>query len=365
MFNLSDFWRLANEKIKRYTWRRQKPQLIQSRLDYWIISNHIYHRLEHIDILPGYRTDHSAISMRVQLTNDKEKRGPGLWTFNSNILSNPEYVVNIAKIIEQIKLENNTMNAHLKWELIKYKIREWSITFAKKQAQQRRKTQKELYNKLDILEQRLDVEDNQNNIDKVLNEINTTRLELEHFEKLAAYGHYIRSKAFFLEHDQKNSAVFFNLEKKGYENKNIKKLLDNTGNIVTNAKGILQTTVDFYKLLYSVDEKGSTESYHDFVQPSQIPQINNDSRDIINKPLTETELKNAVKSMKCNKTPGSDGLTKEFYEFFWSQIKDCLMDSYCYSFKQGYLSCEQRRGVIRLIPKKDKDPTLLKNYQSF
>ena len=65
--------------------------------------------------------------------------------------------------------------------------------------------------------------------------------------------------------------------------------------------------------------------------------------------------------MKCNKTPGTDGLTKEFYAHFWNQIKDILIESYNHSFKEGYLSCEQRRGVIRLIPKKDKDTSLLKN----
>ncbi len=39
------------------------------------------------------------------------------------------------------------------------------------------------------------------------------------------------------------------------------------------------------------------------------------------------------------------------------------MESYNYSFRQGYLSCEQKRGVIQLIPKKDKDPTYLKNWR--
>ena len=31
--------------------------------------------------------------------------------------------------------------------------------------------------------------------------------------------------------------------------------------------------------------------------------------------------------MKCNKTPGTDGLTNEFYTFFWDQIKDFLLES--------------------------------------
>ena len=95
MLDLIDFWRIANDNIKRFTWRRPKPYLVQSRLDYFIASKHLYHNLKHIDILPGYRTDHSAITMTINLDNKEEKRGPGLWKFNSNLLTNPEYTTQV------------------------------------------------------------------------------------------------------------------------------------------------------------------------------------------------------------------------------------------------------------------------------
>ena len=34
-----------------------------------------------------------------------------------------------------------------------------------------------------------------------------------------------------------------------------------------------------------------------------------------------------MKSMKNNKTPGNNGLTKEFYEIFWDELKTSLMES--------------------------------------
>ena len=37
--------------------------------------------------------------------------------------------------------------------------------------------------------------------------------------------------------------------------------------------------------------------------------------------ITEFELLNALKSMPNNRSPGNDGLTKEFYETFWEEIK--------------------------------------------
>ena len=48
-----------------------------------------------------------------------------------------------------------------------------------------------------------------------------------------------------------------------------------------------------------------------------------------------------------NKTPGSDGLPTEFYNFFFNDIITInLIDSFDFSFRNGKLSADQRRGII-------------------
>ena len=37
-------------------------------------------------------------------------------------------------------------------------------------------------------------------------------------------------------------------------------------------------------------------------------------------PISENELLKALKNMSNNKSPGNDGLTKEFYETFWENL---------------------------------------------
>ena len=71
----------------------------------------------------------------------------------------------------------------------------------------------------------------------------------------------------------------------------------------------------------------------------------------------------ALKNLANNKTPGSDGFPAEFYKFFWSDIKIIVMDSFNHSYKMGKLSNDQRRGILSIIPKKDKDLRLLKNWR--
>ena len=55
--------------------------------------------------------------------------------------------------------------------------------------------------------------------------------------------------------------------------------------------------------------------------------------------------------MRNDKTPGTDGLTAEFYRYFWHEIADIMVDGFNYGFQAEGLSISQRQGVISLIPK--------------
>ena len=65
--------------------------------------------------------------------------------------------------------------------------------------------------------------------------------------------------------------------------------------------------------------------------------------------------------MEAEKTPGTDGLPAEFYKVFWKDISVTLIDALNYAYEKGQLSVTQRRGIIKLIPKKDTEPCFLKN----
>ena len=79
--------------------------------------------------------------------------------------------------------------------------------------------------------------------------------------------------------------------------------------------------------------------------------------------LTDGECQKALKDFQKNKTPGNDGLTAEFYVFFWDKLGKIMVDSFNYGFQKGELSITQRQGIIRLIPKKDKNLQYLNNWR--
>ena len=71
--------------------------------------------------------------------------------------------------------------------------------------------------------------------------------------------------------------------------------------------------------------------------------------------LSETDLYIAMKNRQNNKSPGNDGLTKEFYGGFWDEIKGLLIASASEAKHRGELTISQRQVIIKLIEKKDRD----------
>ena len=71
----------------------------------------------------------------------------------------------------------------------------------------------------------------------------------------------------------------------------------------------------------------------------------------------------SLKSFSKGKTPGTDGLTAEFYLSFWELLGQELVDSFNYAFEKGEMLISQKKDIITLIPKKDKNRTLLDNWR--
>ena len=76
--------------------------------------------------------------------------------------------------------------------------------------------------------------------------------------------------------------------------------------------------------------------------------------------ITESELLKTLTFMDNDKSPGKDGITKEFYIKFWDVVKEPLCASIQQCFIVGELSTSQKQAIIKLIENKDRDKNLLK-----
>ena len=66
------------------------------------------------------------------------------------------------------------------------------------------------------------------------------------------------------------------------------------------------------------------------------------------------ECWDALNSMGANKSPGNDGVSKEFYICFFKEIHMYLIQALNHSFSSEQLYNSQRQAMITLIEKKGK-----------
>ena len=130
--------------------------------------------------------------------------------------------------------------------------------------------------------------------------------------------------------------------------------------IVTNQRTILLEQKKFYEQLYSKIEQ--IESDIIFFDNS-LPKLNENEQNSCEGQITDLECKTALKDMKNQKSPGSDGITTEFYKIFWNDIKEYYITSINFSFQNGELTELQKQSIITLLPKNGKDNLHLENWR--
>ena len=359
-YDLIDIWRVRYPEKTRFTWRRTKP-VIQSRIDRFYISDTMQYNISKTDIIPGIHSDHSAIVLSIKPTKSLEEGGPNFWKFNNSLLKNDDFTKGLKLFIENdIKNECKEIKcSQVKWEYTKFKIKQWSIKKSKEIAANRRKMEINLTEKISKLEEVLISQPNEQSFENL--EKCKTELEKIHDQKTQSL--IIQSRVQIYEEGEKSTKFFLNQIKQNKRKSTIRKLIDGNQEIV-DQKEILIKLKDFYSNLYSKNENCKTGGWiQNLKQNGLIPQISENEATILDAPLTLAELKEILEKCAKNKSPGNDGLTQEFYSYFWEVICQTLYESYLESIKKGKLSTSQRQNIISLLEKAGKDKTFIKNWR--
>ena len=141
-----------------------------------------------------------------------------------------------------------------------------------------------------------------------------------------------------------------NLEKQKAINTTVRHLID-SGKDITYLKEINACICKFYKNLFKKNVSKPDPEKKSFLDSIALANLTSKSFDRCESEITEKDLITALKSMPNGKCPGHDGLTKEFYEHFWDNLKFYFINSLQQSKIEGNLSISQRQAVIKLIAK--------------
>ena len=130
-----------------------------------------------------------------------------------------------------------------------------------------------------------------------------------------------------------NTKYFFSLEKANAKNKFMTTIQRRDGTVTQNIAEIIDLQKDFYEKLYT----SNTET--EFKAPNFVHKSISELEKLeIDKPISIDEIGLAIREMPRAKSRGVDGLTPDFYKFFYSRIKTVLLKLYNYCYKVGRLN---------------------------
>ena len=133
-----------------------------------------------------------------------------------------------------------------------------------------------------------------------------------------------KTKSWFFEKINKIDKPLPRLIKKKREKNQINKIRNEKGQVTTDNAEIQRIIRDYYEHLYG-NKTDNLEEMDRFLEKFNLPTQNQEEIEIMNNPITSTEIEAVIKNLSKNKRPGPDGPTEEFYQTFREELMPILL----------------------------------------
>ena len=172
-----------------------------------------------------------------------------------------------------------------------------------------------------------------------------------------------KAKSWFFEKINKIDKPLARLIKKKREKNQINKIRNEKGEVTTDSAELQRIIRDCYEQLCG-NKMGNLEEMDRFLEKFNLLRLNQEEIEIMNSPITSTEIEAVIKNLPKNKSPGPDGFTGEFYQTFREELIPIPLKLFQKIAEEGTLSNSFYEATITLTPKPDKDNTKKENYRS-
>ena len=340
-FDLLDPFRQKYPNKKLFTFFQNG---VHTRLDRFYVSGDLCQFVEDVFVSPCTKSDHQYVELYVKNFDPTTfKYGPGFWKCNVNVLKDPGLREKITGLWENDLSLANCKNG-VWWENCKVCFKRVIVDHCKDVSYKFRQQIQVLERDISLLQI---INRNSVNGNSFSLELESLKGELHDLINKRLEGARIRSRTEYIEGTEKPTRYFLRKEKQNVRRRTIVKLHNNNCTVTTPG-GILSVCRNFYKELYTEEEVDNGLVDH-FL--GGLPVLSREDRETCEGFLTKEECFNAIKKMKNGKTPGSDGLPKEFYFNFFHLFGDDFVNMVNECYLLGELTGSQRQGLITLICK--------------
>ena len=131
-----------------------------------------------------------------------------------------------------------------------------------------------------------------------------------------------KTKSWFFEKINKIDKPLTRFIKKKTKNQ-INKNRNEKGEVTTDNAEIQRLIREYYEQLYD-NKMDNLEEMDRFLEKFNLIRLNQEEIEIMNIPITSTEIEAVIKNLPKNKSPGPDGFTGEFYQTFRDKLMPIL-----------------------------------------
>ena len=100
----------------------------------------------------------------------------------------------------------------------------------------------------------------------------------------------------------------------------------------------------------------------EFLEKYNLPKLNQEEIENLNRPNTSMEIQTVIKNLSTNKSPGPDGFTGKLDQKF-KELTPILLKLFEKIAEEDKCPNSFYEATITLIPKPDKDATKKENYR--
>ena len=128
-----------------------------------------------------------------------------------------------------------------------------------------------------------------------------------------------KAKSWFFKKINKIYKPLARLIKKKREKNQINKIRNEKGEVTTDNAEMQRIIRDYYEQPYG-NKMDNVEEMDRFLEKFNLPGLNQEKIEIMNNPMTSTEIEAVIKNLPKSKSPGPDGFTGEFYQTFREEL---------------------------------------------
>ncbi len=369
LHNLIDTYRSIH-KYGGFTWKRNNPTYLRSRLDYILASKNLANKLISSAVSYSFvESDHSFLFTELDIGN--VRYGPGIIKCNATILDDEVTRTRIMNNVnKKMNEDTGNYNPHEKLDYYKYLLRV-EILKEGKIIRNVEKSRLEISNEeIAILNKKLDqlLLERQNNNAQNDDSIENVRLAIEIAEEpikdlksKEAKKLIFRSKAKWAEEGEKSTKYFLNLLKYR-QNKMILRKITANGQTFHKQDEISKAIETFYKNLYTKQPNLKPVENDDNTLFADLPQLNEEDKSMLSQAINLDELRSTLGTCE-DSAPGPDGIPYSVYKKTWNTSGKLILDAWNYSLQTGEVSMSQKQSIITLLDKKGKDNSIITNLR--